>query len=74
MATFYISTWPFLGTCKSVAERERRNELFGSLVIFVVVIQQLSHIRLFVTPWTAVQQISLCLPLVSLIRTLILLN
>ena len=66
MATFCISLWPFLGTCKSVAERERRNELFGSLVIFVVVIQWLSHIQLFVTPWTAVRQTSLCLPLVSL--------
>ena len=66
MATFCISLWPFLGTCKSVAERERRNELFGSLVIFVVFIQWLSHIQLFVTPWTAVRQTSLCLPLVFL--------
>ena len=29
------------------------------LLIFVVVVQSLSHVRLFVTPWTAAHQSSL---------------
>ena len=38
---------------------EKKVKMIRTLENFVVVVQSFSHVRLFVTPWTAVHQVSL---------------